>query len=227
MSDDLAERLREVVANELRNVYILERTSFDTRLKKRTGYVFTPPASFDGGESSEGRSYKPIWPKLATTVLREGLDPVLFIRAQFQGTTTHPPSASRLLSRGAIARARRFQRSDGAAVKVALRVQIDTWATSVIHAKDLYGWSDPDIWEHVLCNESLGLSALFRYCQARSIKLKRMRPIRKRYRIQAFLQYLRNPKAYDRSWGMVFPEGFKAEASEVGISLGLYREETD
>jgi len=226
MEDDFVKRYRRNVANELRNAYILERTSFETRLGTRAvGHVYYPSPAFDGGLDEDGKRHKRLWPRLALKVIKACLSPSQFIRAQFAGKHTYSPMPGHLISDKAIRRAKNFQKADRTTIHVAFVGQLRTWSLEVLDAKDFYTWPDPVIWAFVLENESIALSSLFRYCQACSLKFKNMRPIRDTYRVRAFAQYLRNPASYDEVWGDALPEGFKADAMDFGKKLGFVSED--
>jgi hypothetical protein len=77
-------------------------------------------------------------------------------------------------------------------------------------------WTRDQIIGSVLFDETLNMSALFRYCFADGQKIER---VKDEYREQAVLQYMRHPKAYDFIWGTLLPKGFSKFARQTYLEM--------
>jgi hypothetical protein len=70
----------------------------------------------------------------------------------------------------------------------------------------------------VLLDESLQLTAMFRYCLAVGEKLD---AIAARYKDAAVLEYLSSPDDYDKYWGEWIPQQLRNSAGEVAKAIAV------
>lgn len=211
--DDLA--IRECIARDIREAYIFERRIFnESRYGQQSEY--RPGVRFDGGEDRDGREFKPIWPKVADFVLDNGLEAVSFVRSQFYDRRL-PPQPNQLLSEKALHRYERYHGAAREKVVQALssqqyRADLEFWAKV-----QFCGRTEEDAWFDVLLDQSIELSALFRYCKA--VELGKnddaMKYVVRRYRAPAAFQYLRYRSEYDDVWADFIPIKFKARAGRI------------
>lgn len=220
------EQVRREVANEVRSAYIMERSAHICAQRK-VSRPYVPGKQWDGGVTKTGKRCESVWPRIADVVLRNGLDPLMHVRAQFQHYAPKAPMPTHCQSAASVERTKRLMRTETACLRVAFASQMETYMTAVMEIQDLHDWTKTVSWLHVLRDESLPLSALFRLCQAVSLRKKIARPTIRRYQVGAMLQYLRNAKGYDEVWGDKIPPRFRKAARTLGIRLGLVLEDDD
>ncbi|HEV8001605.1 MAG TPA: hypothetical protein VGP63_17090 [Planctomycetaceae bacterium] len=94
----------ERLALKIREIFIAEVRDYHA---KRSGLpsCYTPPTRWDGGTDAAGRRHAAIWPQIAIFMLKNDVEPVAFIRAQF-GPTHRLPTPGTLLTAAALERYR-------------------------------------------------------------------------------------------------------------------------
>jgi len=202
------------LAARLRAAYIRERRLFEQRLTGRPSQ-YNSSVHWDGGRGKNGSVRQSIWPKVARFVQQYQLDPEAFIRHQFVlGEGQHVILPNQLYNADALRRHREQADLERKVLAAAFGSQQETLRKSVQAAQEMsdlagYKLSPRDLQLSVLLNESLPLSALFRYCLAYSEGLAKVAAI---YKEAAARQYMRNSRTYDLVWGSWIPEEFKHEA---------------
>lgn len=151
------------------------------------------------------RGQRNTWRRLAGALLAAEIEPVDYVIRVFaavHGRALAPPLPNCLLAdryRKIYARSRT---ADEAVVASALRNQVQTAAGEIRLLQHLEGLSMERATFRVLEDESLPLSALFRYCLAAGMpQATQFAPLKKRYRAAAAVQYLRAREAYDKVMG--------------------------
>mgnify|MGYP001307789310 CR=1 FL=1 len=104
---------------------------------------------------------------------------------------------------------------------LALRLQRDTFRIAMILKKDEASrfspvWTPEQILSSVLWQDTLQLSALFRYAVAHETGL---RAVLDTYRHTAYLQYLFARAAYDATWGEMIPADLRDQADQAMLEL--------
>lgn len=93
-----------------------------------------------------------------------------------------------------------------------LNTQKQICRVRILSASPLVGRTSKEITKHVLLDETVSLSPLFRYCLAKSEDL---RGVAKRYGKKALNQYLLSMDDYDVAWGIWIPEVLQRKAREI------------
>ena len=103
-------------ADDIRSAYIVERILYDARYAKRVA-AYRPGPKADGGRSRSGRRYRAIWPTIAATWNRHGIDWRQCLAFVFQRTSRVdlPPQPNQLAGPGMVThyRKRRDEWLDG------------------------------------------------------------------------------------------------------------------
>jgi hypothetical protein len=103
-------------------------------------------------------------------------------------------------------------------IRVAFKIQRELAERKMVVEQSL-GSEAVEAWREVLLDYSLPLSALFRYCLAKSLVREgneRFESVAEEFRVAAALQYLRNPRSYDEIWGPDWiPDDFTQQARKV------------
>jgi len=188
-------------ADALRHLYEHERAAWAARrLQKAAQGRSTRPCG-------QARAADPLWDRLATFCQNRDIEPHSYIQWVFDTSlSARPPEPIQLLNPqladAYLAAARDFP----AAVTVALRVQKQTARTYIRLGQQPVKQTPHDVWAAVLLDETLPLSALFRFGLATSIGGERFERIASRYEAAAARQYRRCPHVYDTVWGKWVPK---------------------
>lgn len=202
------------LANQLRSTWIEERRRYIS--KANPGYIsnYSPGPGLDGGVvAATGRRCKPIWPSFAKWIDTNRLNPVKFIRAQFENCRGRPPdSPTQLMSPRALARYEQYvgTREYVSELRIALDSQLMAARNAVETNKLLYGSS---AYRVTILDSNLGLTALFRYALA--TRTPENYDLVSAYKEAALYQYLYERDAYDEVWGTMIPDDLKQAADAV------------
>lgn len=212
MSKVTTEFLLDEMADRCREAYVFERLSYESQTTGLTTYKSSP--KWDGGEDSRGRVHKPVWPKMATFMLKHSLDPYRCIRYLFAARKNHlhPVLPNQ------IALPKHLPEFQGEMdvlkreIWNAFKFQKALFETKMGVSPLVGTVSTKQLWTLLLLNETLELSPLFRYCLAEDEGLK---DVAKRYFHRALFQYILMPEEYDSCWEKWIPEDFKEQACAV------------
>ncbi len=174
-----------------------------------------PIPRYDGGADASGRNFKSVWVKLARFVVANGLNPDLYIRAQFRGRIASPPEPTQLMSSGALSvyhqtTANRIALCSARFLAQKTRYFLEVQALGA--GRQVVRCSDDQINLSVLGNLSLPLSALFRYCLG--VRGEREIIIH-RFRNEATIQYIGDQEAYDQVWGTWIPDELRLASNQL------------
>ncbi len=183
------------------------RLCYERARAAREALKHNEPAS-KGGAGYAAEATADVWVRLARFCAGRSIDPVAYIDWTFDNALLgrSAPAPRQLLNHQ---HARAFLdglKEDGREIEVAFRVQQQTARTNMLLAQRLGRQAPPDALAAVLLDESLPLSALYRYCLATSIGGERFRRIARLYEVEAARQYRRNRADYDAVWGRWIPE---------------------
>lgn len=156
--------------------------------------------------TSIGTSY---WMRIARLCLDRRISPRRLVSALFQNwSSTRQPMPNMLLSEHVVTAARD---NDKAAIKEKqqeLQLQFSQLASLVAERVRLHAMSEYDATLAVLRNETLPLSALFRYCVA--VRLND-RTIYRHYLRTAALQFRLNDEVFTEAWKDLLTADMRAE----------------
>jgi hypothetical protein len=207
-------RVVTALAAQVRRLYIMERRRYEQMTTGRASN-YSPGPWWDGGETRRGTRRESIWPRVASFILRNHLDPATFISRQFiTGKSVNPaPMPNQLLTKRAIENYELHGKDSQRLLEVSFETQKQALQQAILGVQQMAPtMHTEDVQAHVLLNGQYNLSPLFRYCLA----LAEGHPtIAKRYCENAILQYMQQPGDYDVVWGKWIPRLFKQRAPEV------------
>lgn len=179
----------------VRRVYILLRVEL-------TGKPFTPGPSWDGGRSSSGRNYTPVWESIAAFMLQHGVEPLGYLRAQFwHADPERPPRASQLKSNYGLQLYERYRCNIVNDTRNAFSWEVEAIRSEMLPLQVGLRWDHARALRCALSNErSVSASPLTRYCLAMEYGHN---DIAESFFDRALLQYAFQKQIYD----MVLPEG--------------------
>lgn len=218
------------VAQVIRTAYVEARSSWES-LQRGVAHDYRPTRKEDEGhhERADGKAkdVPPVWLTLARGFLRHGLDPEDYVFAAFERALKlkKAPEARQLLAPTYLAAyAEERRRSvDAREVEIFLNTEKAIARRQIGYLQSYCGMSVTGSHHFVLTDESLELSALFRYCVAchlleRTADQKARRlfaEVAATYKAAAVAQYARDRAEYDQHWAGFLPRGFAEEAARV------------
>lgn len=201
----------------VRDAYCVQRSRWES-IRERAVIVYKPPESYDGrppitvdGELVLDKAKPSIWRKLADWFAERQINPDVYMRVQFASL---PQDARRVPEPAQIISDRYLQvwsvgKDDIAnRVRLALRNEKGIADDKITSFQSKYGFKAEDAYAGTLTLATLGLSPLFRYCLARSIRGERFKKIARRWRRMAVLQYMAERHFYLELWASILPKGF-------------------
>lgn len=210
-------------ANEIRQVYIRERSAYESMVNGREIH-WTVPKLYDGkpdlkiedadeGEGVVEKGSQNTWLDLARKFLAKKIDPEPYIRESFDKMVLgKPPEPRQLLSEAAIEHWEKMKDKLEGEVETALTIQTRLAYSGITYLRPAH--TENQAYTLVLRDEDLDLSPLFRYCLA--VRLGRKEPefltIAAGCRMGAVLQFMRYEEAYLKHWSAWLPRGFQAKA---------------
>lgn len=220
-SKAIREALEQQLGQQLKSAYTVEREFYEQQRDRTRKRGYKPNKNWDGvakddyDPESTGRDN--IWIKTAVHLHSRGIDPADFVRLVFSAINDKvdaPPLPNQLLSPKTFAKYTKGARTLPLEVAGAFETQRALAKSRVCVKVRLCQKSTADAVEEVLYDETLALSALFRYCLAVSMKGKgkQFEDAANSFKERAALQYVRHKAQYDESWTCIPPK-FKAEAS--------------
>ena len=222
VSNTIAKKEHDKLSQWLRSIWIREvRRHIYTTTGKPSNYE--PGPRIDGGTDIHGHSFKSAWTKLAEFIMDHKLNPAVFIRAQFKDNRYPPSSPLALLSKTAIAKYKTYIDEDVSrkSMRLIWQAQIRTAQNALEHYRAIYKNVD-DSNKAVILDDNLSLSALFRYCLAKQMKLDELA----NWFIDAAVdQYIDDPEAYqDVCQGLIdsdFEEYVIHRCTMMGLGRGV------
>jgi len=172
---------------------------------------YVPPVLLDGGATSTGKKYKPVWPEIVRKANRDGHDPVDLVHTYFERHVSnfdpaeHPNNIFRAENLESVHKARRQELNR---IRILMVTHEATWRTAVWAAMVIL----PDkVAAHrkALKDVSNGLTPLFRYCVARLYEIDDLAEAWKQLAHQQFNGY---PEAYLQYWFNILPKEFIPKA---------------
>lgn len=209
------------LAARCRAAYINERTLHTARTNPNPA-AYHPGPRWDGGVDKRGAEHKPIWPKLAKFMIKNGLTPETCVRMRFafRGETSGKAVLpNQIALEKYVDRYRGDSHNNGRTQQElqSLASETSCFQTHTQLTIEDEGKTAEDAWRSVLSDETLSLSPLFRHCVAANESLDN---IAKYYHAQAVTQYLCAPTEYNEVWGKLIPDDFKLHAEALVSSAG-------
>lgn len=234
------------IAELIRNTYMVEKNrytaavrptqaqgqspAFGDRLKPAVTASRAKTHASVEDEIMSSVSAKPksnVWLRIADFCIKRMYDPEKYVRYQFlnlgnQGRRATLPTAEHLMTPAAVTRYLAGLGDLTRELQSAFDVQRSTFEIeAAVIRQRLSCRSDQDAWYTALNDVSLPLTALFRYCLARSIRDQEslsadvkntFHNTVRRFAVAAAVQYVYAEEAYDQVWKEWIPPDFKAQA---------------
>jgi hypothetical protein len=187
---------------------------------------YNPSPKWDGEDAFEDNpeisSRESTWERMAAKLSTLEVDPVDLVRRLFDDLepSARPILPNQLASSSALSRYGRLVAEAAPDIEMALRSQTEVLITAFRCFDG--GETEQDAWVGVLLDESLSLSALFRYCLAlqcadgyRDLSTNRFQRVADHYEWPANEQYRKNKDAYDRAWVIILPPSLRNESRSL------------
>jgi hypothetical protein len=215
-----AQRYMQHIADSCRNAYIAERTAFEiskNRLlaDRKPPYKYSPPIRFDGGEDSDGKTFSPVWPKIAQFMVRHGLDPRTCIRKRFEKSMGYNPPWPNQIAVASYLDLYRGISEVLTEEEVALGFRLDKEYCRIAATDGRYDRKDKSSewkWKAILLDFTLSISPLMRYCLAKELKLE---SVAAQLEMRAVSQYVKAPNAYNKVWGKAITDELRQYSTEI------------
>ena len=217
------------LADKLKETYIIERRIYETnRDGKASKYL--PSSKYDGStdspfdrdisrreESVEIAKVESTWLKQARILRVAQIDPVDYVRRIFfmiDGVSTTPPTPHDLTSARAMDLYRQGCEGKLEDIERAWRIQCEAAEIRILVQQAVGSTAKRKVSMRkatldVLYDRSVGLSALFRYCLAKSMKHPKFEQLAAIYEGDAATQYIRSSREYDQVWGDWITDEFR------------------
>lgn len=211
----------------IRETYVRERRAFESRLSGApSGYGLGHMPKWDGTDDDRpglnrksksdrfGRSFKPIWPKIAEFAFKHSVDPLLLVRNRFLNTRgPRPPEPTECMCQKALELCL-ADRVSPEELNSKLCLYQDIFQKEVegkVNYVDKYGWTPQRVIDSVVRDLTLPFSSLYRYYLA---TVNGIGDVAEKHRSAAVLEYLRDMRSYsDSLWSQVIPADISSEAA--------------
>jgi hypothetical protein len=213
-------------AKSLERVYTIERRHFEFAI---TGVpsTYRPSKRWQGGKQTtaeclEDKEKPNIWLQVWKGLKAKHVDPLDFVRIVFGALTdtpSAPPHPPQLLSDSTWATYSEAMRHIREDVTQNFHINRNLVASEINLRKYLYEETTREATLAIIESVDLGLSYLFRYCLARSMKKRAFRLAAERLERSAAIEYVRCRLAFDSTvWKEWLPQDF------IGRAYSLYEE---
>jgi len=211
----------------IRQTYVTERRKFESRLSGRpSSYGLSPIPKWDGTDDVRpgstrrpvqdkyGKSYKPIWPKIAQFAVKSGVDPIELIKTRFTNTRgPRAPEPTDCMSSAALDLCRKedvpVDALNQQLYQYFKNLEVEAENRSVYISR--YGWTPEKVIDSIVRDLTLPFSALFRHHLA---LVNGIDDVAQVTRSPAVIEYLRQKRSYDNSlWKEIIPKDIVDEAA--------------
>jgi hypothetical protein len=184
---------------------------------------YTPPPRWEGGRDSSGKIHQPIWPRIAEFSLKNELDPLAHVRAQFD-RSLRPPTPGFLLTDESLDRYRSQIASFEKELRFDCTVQLDRIHVEVSCLQSLSDYSELECWVSVLWGPYPELRPLCRYCIAVWLiqshgQHPSLMQLKEGYRHAACLEFLGYPGLYRKILTDLIPKNLVKLHSRLRSSV--------
>lgn len=221
MSEPSEDPTTEETASKARTVFCQLMRDYLKRFRGiRSNYGMEPLVQWDGGvRGSDGKKYKPVWPRIASFVLTYRLDLERLLRLVFRLRNGGPPPTPAQCYGERVLElyhqyADKTESQRYTACELRLRSDAETLRRQIIlqsSYKTVMNWTDADVVRSVLSDQSLSVSPLLRY----SVALQEgYHDIAERYAASALTQYRSDSELYDSVWGSAIPDTLRRAAED-------------
>lgn len=216
MKQSRKKNLREY-AKMVRREYIKARRRFEVSRTELPSY-WKPTARMDGAADRLGRTKPAVWPELAEFFVRHNINVQDYLFTAFLCAGFSPPTPWDLMKQSFLNHYRKKVKASAKDTEITFNFMRTFCKTQILsHPSYDPTSTDKSVTAAVLLDADLPLSALFRYCLARSEQLEGVAEL---YKAQAAVEYMRTPDDYDQVWGPDWiPADFADEAEILCQSM--------
>jgi len=203
------------LSRKIKSIYTAQRSAYDYRMKGIKTRWRSNRRYDDGVKATvETKEVLPVWITLARFFRENEITPYDYINYHFQNATLNrAPEPFQLKTPALLNDYQVWRKKEINSLRISFRTQKSIAVTNIrIQRSYDPELSDSDVYGLVLTDESIELSALFRYCLAKSLRLKKIASI---YLHRAAMQFYCNPVGYIKVWKRWLPKGFKVKASKL------------
>lgn len=203
-------------ARAVRTAYIAARTRYEQACKGMIG-IYVPSLGMDG-RSAKYRGDKIIekavpsdWQRIADLCIAEKINPRSYISTIFASLDPAKktvPNPNYFCGEKALDTWRQSRRGQERAIELSLRSETEAAANKMGFYLSM-GFTKRRAYRTTLLDDSLGLSPLFRYCVAVSLKYD---DIADHFYTAAMTQFAEFDKYYRKFWAEMLPAGFAKRA---------------
>lgn len=201
-----------VLSKRIRRLYAEDRSIYET-LRSGVEFVYIVPRRYDGeiAIEPEQKGTPSIWLCLAEWMLANEVDPDRYIHEAMEYCDQKgAPEPYQLMTEWRLEEYR--QSDDLVDLAGALTFQVELCSTKISNAVTLAGMSKNLACAFTLTDDSLELSALFRYCIACSMSGEKFKLIATQYEQDAVVQYWHRRDRYRKYWSRILPAGYDRQA---------------
>lgn len=210
----------KALAQRIRDLWVVEYRDYELRTKgKATGWGSRHMNQWDGGQNTtSGKSYKPVWPKIAEFCLAYDLEPETLLHALFYRRVDYPPMPNQAHGADALDKYRNYT-APGTNLEIktelihAFESQKQRALSDVFTKKTYYKLDESTAWRVTIASDDKSLTPLFRFCVAKN---QGWEDVAEQYVAQATKQYKRFADLYDEVWGDWIPMDFKMTVKKGG-----------
>jgi hypothetical protein len=212
-----AEEFAQSLANRLRKSYIVQRRLYESN-RDGTLSTYMPSRRDLRTPSVEDSEVKDVFMVQAKKLYQQGIGPEEYVEkvfAQLVGKVTSCPRPSQLTSARCMALYRDANKTLKEDIQRAFTIQRKVARRAIVVKCNVDKSSVEDAMNETIRDESLPLSALFRYCLALSKDAQKVKRLAERYYILAAVQYYPKRDIYDQVWGECIPDDFREDAATI------------
>jgi hypothetical protein len=202
----------------IRSLYVFHRRAAEERLSGEPSYIGARPIpSWDGGTDRQGRTFKPVWPKIAAFLDARGFEPYEYMESVFGDALIGGiPMPNQLISSSAENAFRDYLGRSPDRARIQLDAQKLCFLLDVQKAVRILGVDENEAALQVLKDPELELISLFRYCMGANCGADE---IARLYR-EPSLQFLAlHFFAYSSGWGDFIPATLLDAAADIVAML--------
>jgi hypothetical protein len=209
--DDAPEDPLDQLAMLVRRLYITVRRNVTGAVT----YGRDPIPQYDGGENRWGKTFQPIWPKVAAHIAHHGANPIMYIRCQFHNRKSGEPLVrpNQLYSPAAVERYERYRANVHVTLSSVLEFESTSIRTEVCILEQAAGKRFIKAVEMAIMNTAaVNASALLRFCMAAEYDIP---AAIRRWHDEALIQYVFEMLDYDKAWAGWLPTTLQQEGREL------------
>jgi hypothetical protein len=201
-------------AQQLRKLYCI----FRAEVTGERDWGMQPIPMYDGGTNPWGRTFQPVWPKIARHIVELGVDPVEYMRAQFMEARVAScvPLPTQFYSKAATERYRRVRRNAQVWLQSVKEFEFASIRTECAILQRMGRDGAKGLEMSLMNTAAVQASPLMRYCVAAAHSMPAPQVY---WRASALRQYAFRADDYDAVWGDIIPTELRAAGRSLRQQL--------